>query len=190
MATQVLLCSETFVRSNCSIDDNINSKLLNGALREAQEINLREILGDNLIDKVIDLVRTGTVDQESNIWYKKLIIESQYFLAYSAVSNICLATAVKISNAGLEQVSDEHLNPIGIDDSFRIQTFYRNKADFYCLRLQNFILSNRQKFPELTTSHIHKINSNLYSSATTGLWLGGARGRKFFGRLRDKYNDR
>ena len=43
--------------------------------------------------------------------------------------------------------------------------------------------------PELSECECYKVKSNTYSAASTGIWLGGARGAKSNRgyRLRDKY---
>lgn len=173
----ILLVSETTVKSRTNIDDNVNGKLILPAIRSAQEEGLREILGDKLLDKLKTLVSTGDIEQEANSWYKNLIVYSQDYLVYETVADVCMLTTVKISNAGLEQVSDEKMESISISDSYSVQAWYQNKADFYCYRLQNYLIKNKAHFPELSSTKCRDISSNLMSSATCGLFLGGARGK-------------
>lgn len=179
---KVLLVSSNFIKNVSNISDNISGKLIEPAIWEAQNEGLRGIIGDRLEDKLEDLVRTGDISLSENEKYKRLLDKIQYFLAYTAISNICMLTSVKIDNAGLEQVGDEHMDPLGMDDSFRLSEFYQKKADYLCRQLQNYLLKNRSNYPELSQEDLHSIKSNLYSSATTGLWLGGVRGRGYYRR--------
>ena len=41
--------------------------------------------------------------------------------------------------------------------------------------IQLEVINNKKDYPELSENQCHKIKSNLFSSATTGLWLGGVR---------------
>lgn len=192
---QILLVSENFCKKATNLSDNISGKLLEPAIFEAQETGLRGILGDKLTDKLKDLVDTEEIEHSGNTKYKTLLTNAQYFLAYETAANITILTAVKIDNAGLSTVSDERMTPLSLDDSFRIQNFYREKADGYCRKLQNFLLQHRSDYPELSDANIHGIKANLWNSATTGLWLGGVRGKSRYGykynryRLRDKYDN-
>lgn len=174
---KILLTSVNFIKNISNISDNISPKLLEPAIFEAQNEGLRSVLGDGLVNRLEELVNTGDIDLEENEMYKNLLNKCQYFLAYTALSNVCLLTSVKIDNAGLEQVSDEHMEPLNINESFQLQSFYQHKADYLCHRLQNYVLQNRNAFPELSECDCRSIRSNLFSSATTGLWLGGVRGR-------------
>lgn len=184
MAQKILLCSVNFIKNISNISDNISGKLLEPAIFEAQNEGLRGILGDSLVDKLEQLVSDNTIGQTQNAAYKTLLDKAQYFLAYTAIADICMLTSVKIDNAGLEQVGDEHMEPLDMTDSYRLRDFYQHKADYMCRQLQNFVLKNRSDYPELTENDCRSIKANLFSAATTGLWLGGVRGRGISRRYR------
>ena len=101
MIEKTLLVDETFIKSVTNISDNIRSKLIEPAIFEAQNEDLREVLGDKLLNRLIDLVSSNDIYKEEYSNYKELLIKCQYFLAYTVASNICILTAVKIDNAGL-----------------------------------------------------------------------------------------
>ena len=174
---KVLLVSANFIKNVTNIDDNMPGKLIEPAVFEAQNEGLRTVLGDSLVDRLEDLVRTDEIDQEGYEMYRQLLTKCQYYLTYTAMANICMLTAVKVSPAGLEQVSDEHMEPLDMTDSFRLQSFYQMKADYLCHQLQNYVLNNRAAYPELKECDCRRIKANLFSAATTGLWLGGVRGK-------------
>lgn len=176
---KILLTSANFIKNISNISDNISGKLIEPAIWEAQNEGLRGILGDNLVDMLIGLVDSGDIEREGFENYKTLLNKCQYFLAYTAIANICMLTAVKIDNAGLQQVSDEKMEPLDMDDSFRLQSFYQKKADYLCYQIQNFVLDNREDYPELKDCDCFRIKANLFSAATTGLWLGGIRGKGY-----------
>ena len=174
---KVLLVSANFIKNVTNIDDNMPGKLIEPAIYEAQNEGLRTVLGDSLVDRLEDLVRTDKIDQEGYEMYKALLTKCQYYLTYTAMANICMLTAVKVSPAGLEQVSDEHMEPLDMTDSFRLQSFYQMKADYLCHQLQNYVLNNKAAYPELKECDCRMMKANLFSAATTGLWLGGVRGK-------------
>ena len=171
---QILLLSESTIKARTPLEDNVSGKIILPAIRFAQEQGLREIIGSNLLDKLKDLVEAGTIEGD----YRDLLQRCQDYLCYKALTEICTLTAVKISGAGLQQVSDERMNPISISDSYSVQSWYQNKADYCARLLQNYLVKNYTKFPELSTGQYLDIRSNLYSSATSGLFLGGRRGSR------------
>ena len=127
---RVLLISEDFVKELTNMSDNMQGKLINPAIAEAQEAGLREILGDCLMDRLLELVETGEIEFDENAMYKKLLDKAQYYLAYQVITNVMISTAVKIDNSGLMQVNDEHTQNISMEDSFQLRDFYQKKADF------------------------------------------------------------
>lgn len=173
--TNTLLITEKTIKNLTNLSDNMNGKLLLPAIREAQDINLREILGDDLLNSLV-YYASQSQDEIPDAYYS-LLVKCQYYLAYQAISNICMITSVKIDNAGLQRISDEHMEPLSVGDVNQITSYYQKKADYYCLLLQNFLIDNRTDYPELDECQCNKIQSHLYSSASCGIVLGGPRSK-------------
>ena len=173
---EILLTSENTVRSYSNLDCNTQSKFLLSAIRESQEVGLQSIIGTALLRKLKALVGSGEISQEGNEAYKDLLDYAQMYLVYQSIVNVCLIATVKLSNGGAQMTSDENLTTLNINDLFIIQKHYQDKADFFAKRLQAYILQNKGLLPELTENDCVNMRANLYSAASTGLWLGGKRG--------------
>ena len=184
MATiEILLTSEKFVKSVTNISDNVAGKYLLAAIREAQEINFRGIVGDCLLARLKELAATDPethtrpIDAEGNEQYKDLLDRAKYYLAYQSIVEVCGKVNYKIANAGVIKTSDENVQPVGADELDQQRTYYQSKADAHCFQLQNWLLENRGAFPELRPCDCDKIKANLYSAASCGIWLGGPRSK-------------
>lgn len=175
---EILLSSEAFVKSVTSASDNLSGKYILPSLREAQEIGLRGILGDDLLAKLKDLIKNGTLETESGGVYKILVDHCQYYLAYMTIVEVTNKVSYKIGNFGVTKTSNENLQVASQDEIAKMQYYYQSKADACCLDLQNFLLEHRKDYPELTENSCYKIESNLHSAASCGIFLGGARGRR------------
>ena len=162
------------VKQITNVSDNIEGKVLGPAIIEAGNA-LRDIVGDALCDKLEELISTEKIDLGENVNYKLLLDKSQYFLAYTAASLTTTLTAVKIDNFGVSRSTDEHIESLSLSDVFTISEHYQRIADDYCRKLQNWILKNKKKFPELTENQCDDIKANLFSAASCGIWLGGTR---------------
>ena len=174
---EILLSSEKFIKETMSVSDNLSGKYILPSLREAQEIGLRGILGDKLLSKLKEMVNTGCLCGA----YKTLVDHCQYYLAYATIVEVQNKVSYKIGNFGVTKTQDENLQVATQDEIAKMQYYYQSKADACCLDLQNFLLENRADYPELTESCCHKIESNLRSAATCGIFLGGARGKRLPG---------
>jgi len=174
---EILLSSEAFVKSVTSASDNLSGKYVLPSLREAQEIGLRGILGDDLLDKIKGLIKSGDLETESNGVYKTLVDHCQYYLAYMTIVEVTNKVSYKIGNFGVTKTQDENLQVATQDEIAKMQFYYQSKADACCLDLQHFLLDHRSDYPELTECCCNRIESNLRSAASCGIFLGGARGR-------------
>ena len=174
---EILLSSEAFVKSVTSVSDNLSGKYILPSLREAQEIGLRGILGDSLLEKLKGLLKSGDLETEADGVYKTLVDHCPYYLAYKTIVEVTNKVSYKIGNFGVTKTQDENLQVATQDEIAKMQYYYQSKADACCLDLQNFLLDNRSDYPELTDSCCHRIQSNLRSAATCGIFLGGARGK-------------
>lgn len=166
MPKEILLTSEQFVKTVTNISDNISGKLILPAIREAQFFGLKNIIGTKVYNSLITAVGDNTIYDKAEL--KELLDICQYYLAYSAVANVIILTAVKIDNIGVVNVNDDKSSNIGLSESFSIRDFYQKKADYYASQIQRYLKEN--KFKE-------SCDTNTYSAASTSIWLGGERGR-------------
>lgn len=172
--TEILLSSETFIKQVTNISDNIAGKYILSALRDAQEIKLRGILGSCLLDSV----KSKRANDELTGMYLELVNQCQYYLAYQTIVEMLPLVTYKVGNFGLSKSTDENLQVADADELARQVFFYQSKADAYCMQLQEWVWDNRSSFSELSECDCNRIHSNLYSAATCGLWLGGPRGKE------------
>lgn len=178
--TNTLLCSPDFIRLNSNISDNCNSKVLITGIRETQDDELQEILGQLLLEKLQNLIENGEIENPEYSIYKEVLDRSQMFITYKVIAKITIMFSFKIDNAGVVQSRDEYLDSVGIDDIFTLKQHYDTKASHYAYLLQNFLMENLNYIPELTEFQAWKIKSTLYSAASPSIFLGGPRGRGWF----------
>lgn len=175
----VLLISEDTVKTYSGLNDNIWGKSLLPAIREAQEIGLQGIIGSCLYQALCSKVAEGSIENSENAAYKTLLDEYvSYYMIYRTIADLVPVIGVKLANLGVVISNDEHVQNLTEDERDRIDTYYTYRADFYCKRMQEWLLENKELFPELDECSCNQMKANLDSAASTGLWLGGIRGRR------------
>lgn len=177
---EIYLTSAGFVKKITNLSNNEHDKYINTAIREAQDMYLQTTIGSSLFNKLKKLIETNEIGKEENIAYKQLLDLSQWYLAYIVLSQLCVITNIKLDNAGLLQTSDTNMQPISVNDTFKVRQFYEDKADFYKKRVQEYCLEHRKDLKELTTNKCTEIKTNLYSANSCTVWLGGTRGKEMF----------
>lgn len=175
---KVLLISEDKIKTLSGLDDNIWGKSLLPSIREAQEIGLQSIIGSCLYERLCSMVEDGSIMYNENSAYKSLLDNQiQYYLLYKVISDLIPIIGVKLANIGVVISNDEHVQNLTEDERSRVATYYDYRADFYCKRLQEFLIENQELFPELDECSCSNMKKNLDSAASIGLWLGGYRSR-------------
>lgn len=174
MATEYLLTSEAFIKSVTSISDNLAGKYMLPSLREAQEVGLRSILGDCLLDALKSMASAGELDDAHTALIDNHV---RYYLAYKTAVEVLYKSSFKVTNFGVAKSQDENLQVAATDEIGKLEFYYQAKADAACYRMQNFLLENRASFPALDDCGCARIKANLYSAASCGIWLGGARSK-------------
>lgn len=177
--TKVLLVSEDTIKTYSGLNDNIWGKSLLPAIREAQEIGLQGIIGSCLYQSLCSKVEDGSIADPKNTAYKTLLDEQiSYYMIYKTISDLIPIIGVKLANIGTVISNDERIQNLTEDERSRIDTYYEYRSDFYAKRLQEFLLNNKELYAELDECSCSQMKANLESAASTGLWLGGFRGKR------------
>lgn len=173
----ILLVSSDYIKAHSGLNDNTYDKMVLPALERAQDLDLCEILGECLVKSLQQKVSDGTISDPSNVLYKVLL--DNYvapFLTYTVLSNITLELGQVMGNGGIDTITDEHRQSLSFDERGQLKDYWKHHADGYCLKMQKWLKNNRTAFPELTGCTCES-GANLRSAASTGIWLGGRRGK-------------
>ena len=107
-----LLTSEDRIKSITNISDNLSGKYLQSAIREAQEFDLKGIIGPRLLRTLKGMGQTGEWQPD----YQDLVDEAQDFLAYTAIAKLPMMVSYKVTNFGLAKSADENLQVATMDE--------------------------------------------------------------------------
>lgn len=174
MNNKVFLISTDDVKAASQTNYNVDDSVLAGVIRTAQNIYLRDIIGDNLLEALQDMVSENTIDNEENIAYKELLDNYIFdYLAYKANVELCVPVSLKLRNIGLSQDSDTNILAASLQGIDLAADFYETQAIDKCNRMIDFITENRDAFPEVdTVCTCGKQAPNLRKRANTRLWIG------------------
>lgn len=173
----ILLISESTVKSNSEISDNLYGKYLLPAIRTAQEMYLQPVLGSTLYNNIIAVVSDGTITADTNSHLKELLDDYiQPYLLERVLADLVPIVSAKVANLGTVHSKDEYVENLSVENAEKLQTLHIQKSDFYLRRMQEYLLANSSMF-DLDACTCNSLASNLNSAASTGLWLGGYRAR-------------
>lgn len=186
---RVLLLDEELATMLLPIDDNLAKGYVRPAIILAQDMFVEATLGTQLTQKLQSLV-VEKKEQKQPIPqpYADLLDELQKMLAHYACAFIIENVGSKIANAGVLRTEDEKMYSLSANEIAERKNTEIHYGDMYRGRLQRYLIANYQSFPELREwRSIADLRVQLYSSATCGLWLGGARGKGFATTAEESY---
>ena len=178
----VLLISESYIKSVTNISDNIAGDYLLPSIKLAQDIDLEGTIGTQLLEKIQELIYNNDISNQENEMYKLLLDKYiQPYLAYATIQHLAPTVAYKLVNQGVIRTDDEKSYNVTSNEVDKVTDYYNHLANTYKKRLQLFLIANYNEFPELLNwKSIADIRANLYSAAGCNLSLGGPRGKSIF----------
>ena len=145
--TDTLLISEAKIRQYTDLNNNVDSKLLTSAILVQQDINIQRLLGTKLYHKLIDDVKTDTVDGNYRIlldeWVQPALLWWSY---YEILEDIY----VRPRNNGLLKPTGGE-NSVDVDYSVysRKRESAKQKAQYYSEMLARYLVAKQQLYPEM-----------------------------------------
>ena len=181
----VLFISETFLKHNTLLHENIDFKYLRPVVLMCQDIHIQHKLGTTLYDELKTQITNSTLTADN---LKLLEDYIQPSLLYWVQSEAPTAISYKFLNKGLHQQSSENSSTVSLDEINFIQQRYKDKAEWYTERLVNFLLEKSTNYPAYANpnSGLDTIQPDT-RTYTTGLYLGRTLRKTS---LEDKYEHR
>lgn len=150
MNRKIFLASPDDIKAQSVINYNVEDSVLADCIRKAQSMYLREILGDNLLEKLQDMVEDGSIEAEGNEKYLELL--DNYildFLANQALVELCPVISFKVRSIGVAQDSDANINASAKQDIADLADFYNTRVCDSANRLIDFLIE--ANFEEIRT---------------------------------------
>jgi hypothetical protein len=145
MANFVYFVSVTYLKDNTPINENLDDKLLKAAIKEAQEIYIRDVIGSGIYDELQDQAYNGTLTSDNTTLLDSYIAPC---LKYYSLTESMLPMTFKFMNKSVASRNSENATPITTGELTQIEQRYRDKAEYYAERLRDFLKENPTLYPK------------------------------------------
>lgn len=180
----VLFISETFLKQNTQVSDNVDVKYIRESILWSQDTQIQPILGSTLYNKIQTDIGASTLAGV----YKTLVDDYIQVTLKHYVTAECLDMAhYKITNKGLQIQDSEQSAPASSSRLDKLVEKENNKGDWYRQRLIEYLCENSSDYPEYENPDdgvdvIHPTRDNY----RTTIFLGGSTSAQS---LQEKYRD-
>lgn len=156
----------TQLKQNNVLNANVEDEYIEPALKEAQQIYLKEILGDAMYNAVEQQVDAPDAD------YQVLLEDYiQPYLEMAVLSALVVPISMKIRNMGVVTQYGQEASTSQLKDVKYLEEFYRGKAEFYANRLTKYLQQNHTIFTEYKYDADNITNPTSPTAGT--IYLGG-----------------
>jgi len=147
MNNTVYLLSTKELKQYSVINENVDDSLLHNAILEAQQIELQQILGSCLYERIIGLVSDDEIQNEPD--YKKLLDDyCRKIIVYAATQRAVIYLHYKMMNKGVTAQNSDNSNPIDLNELQFLMDHIKNDLEFFSKRLQDYLKQNEDLYPE------------------------------------------
>lgn len=164
----VYLISEDTLKTETILNDNVGAEYFGSAIEVSQEIYLQQLIGTSLLNDLCDKVRDDRLNENDKVLLDEYITP---FLKFKVLSEVTLPIAFKYRNAGVVQTNNEYVYNTGMKDAQQLASFYDQKANFFAIRLTDWLCANSAKFPAFHNTTTGEISPNK-DAYNTNIYLG------------------
>lgn len=144
---KILLISENTLKKLSPLSSNLDGVYLYPTICLAQDLDLTNIIGPALVNRLCELVNEGNIDDYSDYKYLLDTYVTNY-LVWAVTSNIIPLINYKLANAGASVNTDTQRSTLDYNYSKNLKEQYDNYANAYATKMKDFLCANSSKYPE------------------------------------------
>lgn len=172
MVNMVFFLSSDVLKERTTIDLNVEDKILDNSILDAQEIDLQNVIGTRLYNRL----KTDVMNNSVTGTYKTLLDDYIfYFLLKYAQRRALLYMWVKFRNKGLMQQNSENSQPVDLSIFDKVRGEILNDCEFYSNRLKLFLMDYQDSLIEYrdwnNDNKLSNMNPDINNSYFSGLHL-------------------
>lgn len=166
---RVLLISTADVIKYTALKGNIDSDQINPHIITVQDLTLAYILGDSLMQKLIGLIESKTIDDVGNVMYKTLLEKYvRPFLCHAVCQKTLEFLGYTLGSGGISTRTQEQGVPAQGAEYSAIYGSARSQAQQYQRILVDWLCANGSKINEYNESNNGKQSKEIGYDSFTG----------------------
>lgn len=175
-----LMIDEEYLKESSFVDENVDMKILNLCVWDAQRLKVLPVLGTALYNEIIGQIEAGTLSSQGTTLTNRALVRDYiapallYWTLYDAVDIMSFS----FSNKGVMRKRSEESNPAETEDLKRLKAFFADKAEAFDKRTMLYLLANNDTFtlylnPGTSVDTISPKRKPFFS----GIYLGNRRNK-------------
>ena len=160
------LITEQWLKTYTPISDFVDMEVIRPYFKLGEDIDVRQVIGSKLFDRL----KQGTQNNNLTADKQELVTQIRPYLAYAIVARALPFIATGIRGAGVVKVNNPNIINATLAEVKDRETNLRNVADYYQVRLIQYLCDNGSKF------HLYSQTGNPSADSTpnfiSGFYVG------------------
>lgn len=166
---KIKFISTAYLKSNTTIQDNVEDDILNPYIHKVQDTHLQQVLGTSFYNRL----KTGVED--NNLSTNELSLLRTYIqpmVAEWTFYEVLPHINYRITNKAVSQQSSEFSQASGLDEVKYLRQTVRDMAEFYTKRLQKYLCDYGQLYTEyVNPGDKENIKKNIKKGFFNGVYI-------------------
>lgn len=130
------------------IDENVDEKIIQVCIKEAQDVRIHRILGTTLYQKYITDINTSGSAGVTGVYRTLMNDYIQNALVYWTLYEISVWLNFKYRNKMIATQSSDNAQPVDLSTVQALRDEHKIKAEWYTQRLVDYLCENSTSYPE------------------------------------------
>ncbi len=161
----IYFISETYIKENTPLSQNIDVKDILPHIQPAQDLHIQDILGSNFYNYLWTAYsgQTLTANEET------LVTKIKPALAYRAAEMALPFIQYQVKNKGIQTQFGDNSVGVGMSELSYLRNELKNRAEFYSVRVVEYLKENSSLFSGYTTNNTTDIDPDKSSPYNCGI---------------------
>jgi hypothetical protein len=144
----IYFITETYLKNNTPITKNVDVKDVTPYIRPASDMRVQSILGTYFYEYLLTAYNAQSLSSPEEALVEKI----QPVVAWRAAENAAFGLSYQLKNKGIQSQFGDYSQNVSQSEVAFVMDHYGQMAAFFEKRLINFILENKDLYPQFTSA--------------------------------------
>ena len=144
----IYFITETYLKNNTPITKNVDVKDVTPYIRPASDMRVQSILGSYFYEYLLTEYNAQNLSTDEETLVEKI----QPVVAWRAAENAVFGLSYQLKNKGVQVQFGDYSQNVSQGEVAFVMDHYGQMAAFFEKRLINFILENKDLYPQFTSA--------------------------------------
>jgi hypothetical protein len=144
----IYFVTETYLKNNTPITKNVDVKDVTPYIRPASDMRVQSILGTYFYEYLLTEYNAQNLSTDEETLVEKI----QPVVAWRAAENAAFGLSYQLKNKGIQSQFGDYSQNVTQSEVAFVMDHYGQMAAFFEKRLTNYLLENKDLFPQFTSA--------------------------------------